>query len=491
MAATAALPLSGLSAGQCRWFGFTCLALTITFDLICLVLTAWHPDTDYATVAIGLSTFLLFAAVGALILYRVPAHPVGILFAIAPVGMMATNADDFYVRASEIDLPGRALVATLLDPFWAMGAFSLGVYLPLLFPTGTYLSPRWRWVGWALALALVLLYVSWAFRPGELADTEGYENPIGIPGTRPVMLTLEVAAIAIVLPCLLAGVVSLILRFRRSRGVEREQMKWFVAAMLTVITLFAASEPLSTLAEVSVPDAIFLLLMALVPASVGVAILRYRLYDIDLIINRAIVYGSLTAFLAGLYAAAVQLFKVIFEGLTGETSDASIILTTLLLAAVFTPAKNRLQKLVDRYFGTVHDPQKELSAYDDRLRAFIQVFDARENAREFLNHTVQSLNLTGGAAYLRADSHFVSVATAGEGEGERPLRIALDHDGDEVGFLLLGPRADGLDYQPDEIEALKTTAGLVGQAIGLVERWQAPVADNRWVKDVKPSPELR
>src|SRR5688500_18003856 len=104
---------SSAAANRWRVFGFACLGLTVLVDLVCVILTRWHTDTDYATVAIGLSTFVLFAAVGALILYRLPAHPVGILFAIAPVGMMATNVVDFYVRASELDLQGRALLATL------------------------------------------------------------------------------------------------------------------------------------------------------------------------------------------------------------------------------------------------------------------------------------------------------------------------------------------------------------------------------------------
>jgi hypothetical protein len=454
-----------------RWLGFTCLGLTVLFDLICIILTRWHTDTDYATVVIGLSTFVLFAAVGALILYRVPAHPVGILFALAPVGMMATNVIDFYVRASELDLPGRALLATLFDPFWAMGAFSLGIYLPLLFPTGAYLSPRWRGVGWAAALALVLLYVSWAFRPGELADTEGYENPIGIPGTRPIMLGLEIAAIAIVLPCLIAAVVSLILRFRSSRGAEREQMKWFVAAILAVIALFVAGEPLSTIVEVTIPDAIFLILMALVPVSVGVAILRYRLYDIDLIINRALVYASLTAFLAGLYAASIQLFKTIFEAATGETSDASIILTTLLLAAVFTPAKNRLQKAVDRYFGQVHDPQKELRAFDERLRSVIQVIDPQETASQFVYQSVAALSARGGALFL-ASNGTAPAATSGGWEGTAEIQIPLEHGDQRIGVLALGPRDDGASYSVEDLDSVRATAALVAHALTIADSFR-------------------
>src|SRR5687768_10910794 len=149
MATTGSSPwLPKLTASQWRWFGFGCLALTVIFDLICLGLTPFHAEPpDPVTVAVALSTFVLFATVGALILSRVPGHAVGILFALAPVLMMATNVVAFYVEATELDLPGRALLAALFDPGWFMGAFALGIYLPLLFPTGTYISPRWRWVG--------------------------------------------------------------------------------------------------------------------------------------------------------------------------------------------------------------------------------------------------------------------------------------------------------------------------------------------------------
>jgi hypothetical protein len=213
-----------------------------------------------------------------------------------------------------------------------------------------------------------------------------------------------------------ASLASLILRFRRASSAEREQLKWIIsAAAVLAITIFSGIPAASLGVEETIWQGAVLIGFTAVPIAAGIAILRYRLYDIDFIINRALVYGLLTAFLAGLYAAAIQLFKVVFEALTGENSDASIILTTLLLAAVFTPAKNRLQKLVDHYFGQVHDTRKNLNAFDSRLRSFVQVFNAEATARQFLEEAVEALDASSGALFLGTDG--------GHGAGGRHRRL--------------------------------------------------------------------
>jgi hypothetical protein len=205
------------------------------------------------------------------------------------------------------------------------------------------------------------------------------------------------------------------------------------------------------------------------PISIGIAILPYRLYEIDLLINRALVYGSLTAFLAGLYAAAIQLFKLLFEGATGETSETAVILTTLILAAAFTPAKNQAQRLVDRYFGQVHDPHKELKAYADQIESIVRVLDIEENASQFLQRAVDSLDAEGGTVYLYDGGTVCAKGTVST-DAPGSVRVPLVYNGAEIGYLALGPRSDGATYAGEDREALEATACQVARAIVLARR---------------------
>jgi hypothetical protein len=426
----------------------------------------------------GLS-LLAYPLVGALIIARQPQNRIGWILASGLFLLLSNLSHELalYTLVTEPSLAsiGRysAWLANWLPPvvFFAMASLLL-----LLFPDGRLLSSRWRLVAWLTLTAAAALALGFALDPGPL-DTPPFElveNPLGVNGIDGALQALILFGFLGFLISLLASVASLIVRFLRSRGVEREQLKWVLAA--------AAFLPLSWISGSLLQEVIFIeseswsdvsnillnLGATLIPISIGIAILRYRLYDIDIIINRALVYGLLTAFLAGLYAAAIQLFKVLFESATGETSQGSIIITTLLLAAAFTPAKNRLQKLVDRYFGTVHT-SRSLDLYTERVSALIQVLDARENARQFLQNAIESFNLKGGAAYLYNDGHPAPVATVGEADGDQPLRVPFGLDGHEAGYLLLGPHTDGLDYTPEEIEALEAAAKVVGQAVSLTE----------------------
>jgi hypothetical protein len=472
------LPRTWMTPRFSRWLGIACLALTLTLEAVFIALIIQdgnvYEEGSPVDVVVGLTTFVLLASVGALILARLPGHPVGVLFALSAVGMMWTNTVAGYVLATNLDLPARAALAALADPLWPVSAAALAIYLPLLFPTGTYLEPRWRWVGRIAGICLALLFVSWAFRPGPLVDTEGYDNPLGIPGIYDFCLVLELLGFIGMLGGILLGVVALVLRFRRSQGVEREQLKWFVAAILAVVALFVVITPVVEAFDIHFPDAVYLLFMGLVPASVGFAILRYRLYDIDYIINRTIVYATLTALLAGLYAAAVQLSKLLFDDLTGG-SDAALVLTTLILAAAFTPAKNTLQKVVDRYYGHVHTPSKDLEAYSDRLRSVV-LLDVGESTRQFLTQSAHSLGAASGRIDLGQDGSLRTVALLGDPFASVAAEIPLRHAGEQVGVLSLGPLPSGAGYTAEDIEVLQATADLLAHAITVAGALPAPAA---------------
>jgi hypothetical protein len=263
------------------------------------------------------------------------------------------------------------------DTFDILGDVGFGLVITLLpllillFPDGRPLSPRWRpVVGFAALWPLLFLLVGIALVPQELLA----DNPSGPP--QAVLIVLMIVTI-------IAACTSAFLRFARSRGIEREQLKWFAyaTALGFAVAIIGGVLPVwgVVLAGVGLGGPL---------VGIAVALLRHRLYDIDVLINRTFVYGSLVAILAGLYAASIQLFKVIFVGLTGDESDAAIVITTLILATTFTPIKNRLEEIAKRRFK---EPEQAPIAGDaslagvDALRA-----ELREQARrlERLEHEV-------------------------------------------------------------------------------------------------------
>jgi hypothetical protein len=212
-------------------------------------------------------------------------------------------------------------------------------FLPLLFPDGHLPSPRWRPVAWLAVADIVALLVAVAFTSPGLFG--GEPTPLAIIPAGPISEALGDLAAALTLVTGVLCASSLLVRYRAAGADERQQLKWVAAAM----TVFAAALVFSVL--VPAIDT-FALVLPLIPISVGFAILRYRLYDIDLLIGRAIAYVALSALLAGLYAASVALFQRLFVLVTNDRSDAAIVLTTLILASIFTPARKALEAVVDR-----------------------------------------------------------------------------------------------------------------------------------------------
>jgi len=248
------------------------------------------------------------------------------------------------------------------------------VFPLLLFPTGRLPSRRWRWVAW-LTVAFVLAgVISSAFSSGALLGILGpIQNPLGIEGFTGVY---RVFLFFVSPPLLVAAAFSLFVRLRRAVGVERQQIKWFAYAA-------AATVSASTLAYI-IPGVIdtppwfewagFVLNAAFVPAipvAIGIAILRHRLYDIDLLINRTLVYGSLTATLVAVYFGGVATSQAIFRAFTGQEQQPqlAVVVSTLAIAALFNPIRRRIQAFIDRrFYRRKYDAAKTLDAFSARLR---------------------------------------------------------------------------------------------------------------------------
>jgi MFS family permease len=252
-------------------------------------------------------------------------------------------------------LPGGLAMGWLGSWPWFIALGLILVFVPLLFPDGHLVSPRWRPVAWTAAAWLTLIWVGAAFSPGPLegAGAKTVPNPLGIEGAEAAFNLLEaIGGLGLGL-LMLVSVGSMVVRFRRARGVERQQLKWFTYAAVLSVLLFLVFilTGLDTRAPSLLGYVIAALWLMAVPVAIGVAVLRYHLFDIDRLINRTLVYGLLTAMLAVVYAAVVLALGQLFGGIGTEPPSWAVAGATLAVAALVQPARRRIQQAVDRRFN--------------------------------------------------------------------------------------------------------------------------------------------
>jgi hypothetical protein len=339
---------------------------------------------------------LTFTGVGALVVSRQPGNAVGWIFFIVGV-LQAINLfggaySELAVVTHPGSLPGGYVAAWVTEWNWAPSIGLLVTFLLLLFPEGKLLSPRWRWVAWptGVAMAVLVAFAAVALWPERRDIALGLQadDPDVPSGLVPV-----VAAAAVVLVFgVLASAASLVIRFRRSRSVERQQLKWFTfAGALAGAAGLALFLPT---AESTWTGRLFFAAALSVPAAATIAILRYRLYDIDVVVNRTLVYGSVTALLAGSYLGLVLLLQVAFRPVTEENSLA-VALSTLAVAALFRPARNRVQALVDRrFFRRKYDAQRTLEGFSARLRDEVDLDALRAELTGVVAETMQPAHVS-------------------------------------------------------------------------------------------------
>jgi hypothetical protein len=316
----------------------------------------------------------------------------------------ALDAYALYALAArpEAGLPGATAAAWVAAWSWALGGL-LVLLLPLLYPTGRPPSPRWWSLAWLAGLVCLLSMASWAFRPGplEASQVAVAPNPLGIPGADQLLEAVDVIAATLSVPVFLAAVASVVVRFRRARDIERQQLKWFVYASLVVVAGFTLSSTLPTLIpgiSELVLDLVVTGLALAWPVALGIAILRYRLYEIDRLINRTLVYALLTALLGGVYAGAVLVLGQVFGGVSSNPPSWAVAGATLAAAALFQPARRRIQQIVDRRFNRrKYDAVKTIDAFSARLREEV---DLDTLSAELLTVVDQTMQPTTASLWL-------------------------------------------------------------------------------------------
>jgi hypothetical protein len=298
---------------------------------------------------------------------------------------------------------------------WYPGLMLVFSFLPLYFPDGRLVSRRWRPVVWLAVSATVVLTVFAAVQPGS-GETRGIPNPLGIEieGLPPLAGVFGVVVPASWLALGAASVTSLVMRFLRSRGEERQQIKWFVYAMVLVISYTLADLLFVRDLAFAVSTVLGLVFFTGPFVAIAVAVLRYRLYDIDLIINRTLVYGSLSVVLALVYLGGVVSLQRVFVVLTGQGSQLAVVASTLAIAALFSPLRRRVQAFVDRrFYRRKYDAAKTLEAFGARLRDETDLDALTEELVTVVRETVQPAHVL---LWLRPVS--VPKGSGGEETGE-------------------------------------------------------------------------
>jgi hypothetical protein len=358
--------------------------------------------------------FLAFPLVGALIASRRHRNPIGwICLAVGLLWMLIAMIDSYsyYGLARPGSVPFPMGIYALSEWLWVPAVGLVGTYLLLLFPDGRLPSRRWRPLGWLSGAVIVLLSAAVLLAPGPLESLEGVRNPFGLE-EHPWITTAGYIFLPLFPLCILASVVSLVSRYRRSGGEEREQIKWiafaasFVGLMYLVAMVASAMFP-SEESWFAPGSPLWLDLLSYaalasftaIPIAVGFAVLKYRLYNIDLLINRTLVYGSLTAMLVGVYVGTIVLLQGLLRTLTGQESQLAIVASTLAVAALFTPLRRLIQDLIDRrFYRRKYDAAKTLEAFSAKLRDETNLEQLTAELLAVLRDTIQP---THASVWLR------------------------------------------------------------------------------------------
>jgi hypothetical protein len=352
-----------------------------------ILLTGDSPSLRVAGDLVLFAPFLAFPIVGALIASKRPGNAIGWICLAAGLLWMSIlmgEAQDAYEAATTGTVTFSAKLEALFQWSWVPPVGLLGVYMILLFPDGRLPSRRWRPFAWFAGSLMAVICVGFVFIPGPLVDRPKVLNPFGVDAL--AWLADVAVFVVLLLPvCILVSAASLVVRYRRSGSEVRQQIKWlaFAAGFVGVnysggllAQIFFVPETLET-GNASGPwwvellNNLLLMSYAGIPVAVGIAILRYRLYDIEIIINRALVYGSLTVILAAVYFGGVAVVQAVFRALTGqqEPSQLAVVASTLAIAALFDPLRRRVQELIDRrFYRKKYDAGRVLAGFSARLR---------------------------------------------------------------------------------------------------------------------------
>jgi hypothetical protein len=387
-------------AGQIALIPWILLGVVAALGVAAVVL-GLSGGADLLIITFGAAVGLVFAVTGALVASRLPRNPIGWIFCAFALLAGLGSLGDAYIPY-EGGLPNRAWVAWASE--WFINSFTPALIALsfLLFPTGRLPSARWRPLMWTVLLVSVTHAASAALAPGALTEYP-LENPAGIEAAGWLRTLAEISLIVLTAPLMLLCAASLFLRLRRASGTERQQLKWFAYAAALLVLFVVAEITTSTIMGEGgrVIEAatflIFAVVISCIPASMGIAILRYRLYDIDIIINRTLVYGSLTLMLALVYFGGVTVTQALFQTLTGQERlpQLVVVASTLVIAALFNPLRRRIQFFIDRrFYRRKYDARKTLEVFSTKLKSETDLNALSEDLTSVVRETMQPAHVS-------------------------------------------------------------------------------------------------
>ncbi|TDO48409.1 hypothetical protein EV643_10738 [Kribbella sp. VKM Ac-2527] len=378
-----------------------CVALTAVALVLFVINGDARPDGSYGSLDAVIDVAILgFPTVGVAITLRQPGNAIGWLFLATGLGNSLGQALLEYGAYALLRAPGTVpggawagIVAQAV--IWpAVAATSLLVFV--LFPTGHVPSRRWRWLVWAVAID-VAAYVAGTFlAPGELHYFPTVSNPF--PVSVPILSVVGGLAAPALAVGLVFGLVALAVRFRRSRGVERQQISWMFYLGALLIGSFPVTTALSFtnlhVGGIPVSELALAGLVLAIPLAVGIAILRYRLYDVDVVVNRTLVYGALSVTLGAAYIGSVLLLQLVLSPVT-RGSGLAVAVSTLVVAGLFRPARSRIQAMVDRrFFRRRYDATRTLEAFGARLREQLDLDALGTDLQAVARDTMQPVHVS-------------------------------------------------------------------------------------------------
>jgi hypothetical protein len=381
------------------WRAWSFWAVTMTITATAIGYDALHPlpasmasqSGNGLDMVVGLTFIVAFATVGALLAWKRPENPIGWLlsgsglaYALGGFGLLL------------IHFPRTRTLGNWLGWAWLFG-LGLCVFVVLLFPSGSLPSRRWRPVAWVAGAGLAGWVLANAFAPTIITADSPVPNPVGVTGAPGKIFTaMAGASTALLAVTGLAAVLSLVFRYRRAQTAERAQLRWLVYAGGLIVVAFLAE----TLSEkvvgpgataTNLQDAIGSGAAALIPVAIGVAVLRYRLYDIDRIISRTVAYAIVTGLLVGVYAGLVLLAT---HALRVHTPVA-VAAATLAAAALFTPVRRRVQHRVDRRFNRArYDADQIAAAFAARLKDTVELSSVRDDLTGIVSRALEPAHVS-------------------------------------------------------------------------------------------------
>jgi hypothetical protein len=384
--------------GTLAWIVWTVVLLLFVAASVMLVASGRRLGIwDRISTFIALGTFVFaFASVGALIASRRQSNPIGWLSLVVALAFALATCAFAYTELGTDGtvLAGAAYAAWLATSGWLVGLVVPATFILLLFPNGRLVGGRWRAVVIAASAGLVGALVNQSLTPGILGGTRRtFENPFGVPALEPLLGVIGAFAVVSILVSTAASIAALLVRFRRGTEVERRQIKWLLyagafpplawVAGLILEMILGSSESVT-----NVTNTLLSVAVAAIPIAIGIAILKHRLYDIDLIINRTLVYGALTALLALTYVGLVVSMQNAIAG--ASDSDLTIAGSTLAVAALFRPLRARVQSFIDgRFYRRKVDAQRTLESFTARLRNEVDLDQLSSSLVRVVQETMQ------------------------------------------------------------------------------------------------------